>query len=116
MQIYAFLPLSCAVLEALDELTPWRVYSINSIAEATSEAAIELFAVFSSGAVDLVDQLRNGLPSNGSAYVEGRFGGDAGSGKRKAAAANAPWSGRCAAGLRRIAGSTITFAPIFTRS
>ena len=87
--------------------------------------AVERFAVLSSGEVDRVEQVEE-WPIGQTvaryvtwraigAYVEGRFGGDAGSGKRKAAA-DAPWSGRCAAGLRRIAGSTITFAPIFTRS
>jgi len=51
-----------------------------------------------------------------AAYVEGRFGGDAGSGGRMAASAGTPWSGRWAAGFCRVDGSTITFAPIFTRS
>jgi hypothetical protein len=44
--------------------------------------------------------------------AKGRFDGDAGSGNRKAASGGAPWDGRRAA----FAGSTITFAPIFTRS
>jgi hypothetical protein len=50
------------------------------------------------------------------AYVEGRPGSDAGSGKRKAASSGASCSGRWALGLGRIVGSTITFAPIFTRA
>jgi hypothetical protein len=41
-----------------------------------------------------------------------RFDGDAGSGNRKAASDGTPWDGRRAA----LVGSTITFAPIFTRS
>jgi hypothetical protein len=44
--------------------------------------------------------------------AEGRFDGNAGSGDRKAASGGAPWDGRRAA----VAGSTITFAPTFTRS
>ena len=44
--------------------------------------------------------------------AEGRFGGNAGSGDRKAASGGAPCYGRRAA----VAGSTITFAPTFTRS
>jgi hypothetical protein len=87
--------------------------------------AVERFAVLSNGEVDRVEQVEE-WPIGGRllvtsldarlAYVEGRFGGDAGSGRRKAASADAPWIGRCAAGLRHIAGSTITFAPIVTRS
>src|SRR3954454_9613931 len=44
--------------------------------------------------------------------AEGRFDGDAGSGDRKAVPGGVPWDGRRAA----VAGSTITFAPTFTRS
>src|SRR5438270_3962092 len=44
--------------------------------------------------------------------AEGRFDGDVGSGDREAASGGAPWVGRWAA----VAGSTITFAPTFTRS
>src|ERR1700751_3019682 len=44
--------------------------------------------------------------------AEGRFDGDAGSGDRTAASGGAPWEGRRVA----VAGSTITFAPTFTRS
>src|ERR1700722_7057245 len=52
------------------------------------------------------------------AYVEGRFDGDAGSGKWRVASAPAggPWSGRWVAGVGSVIGSTITLAPIFTRS
>jgi hypothetical protein len=49
-------------------------------------------------------------------YVEGRFGGDIASSGRMAASAGTPWSGRWAAVLGRVEGSTITFASIFTRS
>jgi hypothetical protein len=51
------------------------------------------------------------------AYVEGRFAGDAGSGKWRVASAPAggPWSGRWVAGFGSVTGSTITLAPIFTR-
>ena len=42
----------------------------------------------------------------------GRFDGNVGSGDREAASGGAPWDGRRAA----VAGSTITFAPTFTRS
>jgi hypothetical protein len=44
--------------------------------------------------------------------AEDRFDGDAGSGARKAALGGVPCDGRWAA----VAGSTITFAPTFTRS
>jgi hypothetical protein len=44
--------------------------------------------------------------------AEGRLDGDAGSGDRKAASGVASRDGRRTA----VAGSTITFAPIFTRS
>jgi len=44
--------------------------------------------------------------------AEGRFDGDAGSGDREAASGGAPWDGRRAT----VPGSTITFAPTFTRS
>ena len=56
------------------------------------------------------------FPARLNAYVEGRPGGDAGSGVRMEASAGAPWSGRWVAALGRVAGSTITFAPIFTRA
>src|ERR1700730_3882156 len=51
------------------------------------------------------------------AYVEGRFAGDAGSGKWRVASALAggSWSGRWVAGFGSVTGSTITLAPIFTR-
>jgi len=44
--------------------------------------------------------------------AEGRLDGDAGSGDERAASGGALWDGRWAA----CAGSTITFAPTFTRS
>jgi hypothetical protein len=44
--------------------------------------------------------------------AEGRFDGNAGSGNRKAASGGTPCDGRRAA----VVGSTITFAPTFTRS
>ena len=55
-----------------------------------------------------------GTDDGGRALIvaEGRFDGDAGSGDRKAASGGAPWDGRRAA----VPGSTITFAPTFTRS
>jgi hypothetical protein len=51
-----------------------------------------------------------------SRSYEGRPGGDAGFGKRMAASSGIRCSGRWADGIGRVAGSTITFAPIFTRS
>jgi hypothetical protein len=48
----------------------------------------------------------------GRIIAEERFDGNAGSGARKAAPAGVPCDGRWAA----VAGSTITFAPTFTRS
>ena len=50
------------------------------------------------------------------AYVVGRPGGNAGVSKRMAASSGLLCSTRWADGIGRVAGSTITFAPIFTRS
>src|ERR1700722_19827960 len=51
------------------------------------------------------------------AYVEGRFAGDAGSGKWRVASAPAggPWTGRWIAGFGSVTGSKTPLAPIFTR-
>ena len=89
-----------------------RQDKVSFAPEADLKAAIRLLQTEDGGPSYWTSAIFGPDDSICALVAEGRFDGNAGSGNRKAASGGTPCDGRRAA----VVGSTITFAPTFTRS